>query len=145
MAVITDLVDNIADIHPRNKLDVGNRLALWALARTYDRKLVYSGPLYRSMKIEGNRIRLTFAHAAGLKSRDGKPLNEFQIAGADGRFVAATAAIDGQNVIVSAAGVSTPQQVRFGWHKVANPNLVNSAGLPASPFQTDQWSGGTGE
>ena len=97
------------------------------------------------MKIEGNRIRLTFAHSTGLKSRDGKPLNEFQIAGADGRFVSARADIDGQTVVVSATEVAAPQQVRLGWHKVANPNLVNAAGLPAAPFQTDQWSGGTGE
>lgn len=145
MAVITDLVDNISDIHPRNKLDVGNRLALWALAKTYDQKITYSGPLYKSMKVDGGRVRLSFAHATGLKSRDGKPLNEFQIAGADGRFVAATATIDGDSVIVSAEGVAEPKSVRFGWHKVANPNLINGAGLPASPFQTDNWSGGIGE
>lgn len=146
MAVITDLVDNIADIHPRNKLDVGNRLALWALAKTYGRKdVVYSGPLFRSMKVEGGKAHLSFAHAKGLKSRDGKPLNEFQIAGADGKFVAATAEIKGETVVVSADGVADPRTVRFGWHKVANPNLVNGAGLPASPFQTENWSGGTGE
>lgn len=146
MAVITDLVDNIGDIHPRNKLDVGNRLALWALAKTYDKKdVVYSGPLYKSMKIEGDKVHLSFAHAKGLKSRDDKPLSEFQIAGADGKFVAATARIDGDSVIVSSDSVTAPKHVRFGWHKVANPNLVNGAGLPASPFQTDNWSGGTGE
>ncbi|MDA0588926.1 MAG: sialate O-acetylesterase [Planctomycetota bacterium] len=146
MAVITDLVDNIGDIHPRNKLDVGNRLALWALAKTYGQKdIVYSGPLYQSLKVDGDKVHLSFAHARGLKSRDDKPLSEFQIAGADGKFVAATARIDGDTVVVSAAGVSEPKHVRFGWHKVANPNLVNGAGLPASPFQTDNWSGGTGE
>lgn len=147
MAVTTDLVDNIKDIHPRNKLDVGNRLALWALAKNYDRKnLVYSGPLYKSMKVEGNKIRVNFAHAAdGLKSRDGKPLSEFKIAGADGKFVDATATIDGKTIVVSAESVSSPKQVQFGWHKLANPNLVNSAGLPASPFQTENWTGGTGE
>ncbi|MFT7642470.1 MAG: sialate O-acetylesterase, partial [Pirellulaceae bacterium] len=147
MAVITDLVDNIGDIHPRNKVDVGNRLALWALTKNYNVKnLVYSGPIYKSSKVEGSKIRLQFAHAAeGLKSRDGKPLNEFQIADKDGSFVAATAEIDGAEIVVSAAGVTAPTQVRFGWHKVANPNLINSAGLPASPFQTNDWQGGTGE
>lgn len=147
MVVVTDLVDNIKDIHPRNKLDVGNRLALWALTRNYGRKdLVYSGPLYKSMKVEGDKIRIHFAHVAdGLKSRDGKPLSEFKIAGADGKFVEATAAIDGKTVVVSAEGVDSPKQVRFGWHKLANPNLINSAGLPASPFQTNNWQGGTGE
>ncbi len=93
MAVTTDLVHNINDIHPRNKFDVGNRLALWALAKDYGKKdLVYSGPLYKSMKVEGSKIRLSFAHVGGgLKSRDGKPLSEFEIAGADGKFVPAEA------------------------------------------------------
>ena len=146
MAVTTDLVDNISDIHPRNKFDVGKRLAAWALAKTYGKKdVVYSGPLYKSMKADGDRIRLQFAHAVGLKTRDDKPLSEFQIAGADGKFVDATAEIDGDDVVVSAAGVKAPQHVRFGWHKLANPNLINGAGLPASPFQTDKWRGGTGE
>ncbi len=136
MAVTTDLVDNINDIHPQNKLDVGNRLARWALAKTYgNNDVVYSGPLFKSAKVEGGSIRLSFAHVAdGLKSRDGKPLSEFQIAGADG-----------ETVVVSAEGLSEPKHVRFGWHKVTNPNLVNSEGLPASPFQTNNWQGGTGE
>lgn len=147
MAVTTDLVDNIADIHPRNKLDVGNRLARWALAKTYGKKdVVYSGPLYKSMKIDGNSIRLEFAHTAGgLKSRNDAALSEFQIAGVDGEFVKATAKIDGKSVVVSATEIAEPKSVRFGWHKLANPNLVNSEGLPASPFQTDNWQGGTGE
>ncbi len=144
MAVVTDLVDNIADIHPKNKRDVGNRLALWALAKSYGQSdLIYSGPLYQSMKIEGANIRLQFAHCgAGLKTRDGQPLSEFQIAAADGKFVPATAKIDGQTVLVTSAEIAAPRQVRFGWHKLANPNLMNSAGLPASPFHTDNWRGG---
>ena len=147
MAVITDLVDNVGDIHPQMKLEVGRRLALWALARTYGKKkVVFSGPLYKSMEVEGKRIRLHFAHTAGkLGSRDGKALREFQIAGIDGQFVAATAVIDKETVLVSAAGVSSPTQVRFGWHKLANPNLINKAMLPASPFKTSNWSGGTAE
>jgi sialate O-acetylesterase len=147
LAVITDLVDNIKDIHPQNKLPVGNRLALWALVKDYGKTdLVYSGPLYKSMKIEGAKIRVSFAHATGgLAARDGKDLNEFQIAGADGAFVPAKAVIDGETVVVSADGVKAPKSVRFGWHKVANPNLINKAKLPASPFQTDNWTGGTGE
>jgi sialate O-acetylesterase len=145
MAVVTDLVDNIADIHPRNKLDVGNRLARWALAKTYGKDVVYSGPLFKSVAIDGNKARVSFAHAAGLKSSDGKALTEFQIAGEDGKFVDATAEIDGDTVIVSAESVAAPKLVRFGWHKVANPNLVNGAGLPASPFQSNNWRGGTGE
>jgi sialate O-acetylesterase len=144
MAVVTDLVHNINDIHPSNKHDVGDRLARWALAKKYGKGGVYSGPLLKSVKVEGNKARVSFAHAAGLKSRDGKPLNEFKVAGADGKFVDATAEVDGETVVVSADGV-TPVTVQFGWHKVANPNLVNGAGLPAAPFQSKDWQGGTGE
>ncbi len=147
MVVTTDLVDNINDIHPRNKLDVGTRLARWALAKDYGKKsLVYSGPLYTSMKVEGSSIRLSFAHAdSGLRSRDGKPLSEFQIAGEDGKYVPAEAKITGKTLVVSSKDVAAPRHIRFGWHKTANPNLVNRHGLPASPFQTDNWRGGTGE
>ena len=104
MAVTTDLVHNLGDIHPRNKRDVGKRASPsgpWR--RTYGKKdLVYSGPLYKSIKVEGNKIRISFAHtpASGLKSRDGRPLNQFQIAGANGRFVPAKATIDGKTVVV---------------------------------------------
>ena len=146
MAVTTDLVENIKDIHPRQKFEVGNRLALCALAKDYQKPVVYSGPLYKSMKAEGSKIRLSFAHVGGgLKSRDGKPLCEFEIAGADGKFVPAEATIDGDTVVVGAKEVASPAQVQFGWRNVANPNLVNKDGLPASPFQTDNWQGGTGE
>lgn len=147
MAVTTDLVDNIKDIHPKNKLDVGNRLALWALAKTYGKAgIVYSGPLYKSMAVEGNKVRLSFAHVgSGLKSRDGKPLSDFEIAGADGKFVPAEAAVDGASIVVQSKEVAEPKQVRFGWSNTANPNLINAEGLPASPFQTKDWQGGTGE
>lgn len=147
MAVVTDLVDNIADIHPRNKIDVGNRLALWALAKDYGKTdIVYSGPFYKSLKIEGNTAKISFAHlGGGLKSRDEKPLTEFEIAGADNKFVKAQARIEGDVVVVTSADVPDPTQVRFGWHKLANPNLINSAGLPAAPFQTKNWTGATGE
>lgn len=147
MVVTTDLVDNINDIHPRNKLDVGNRLALWALAKNYGKTdLVYSGPLYKSMQVESDKIRVRFAHVGGgLKSRDGKPLSEFQISGAEGQFRPAQAVIDGDSVVVQAPGVQRPTHVRFGWHRTANPNLINAEGLPASPFQTDNWQGGTGQ
>jgi sialate O-acetylesterase len=141
MAVTTDLVADLANIHPINKIDVGNRLALWALAKEYGKRdLVYSGPLYKAMKIEGSTIRLSFAHVGGgLKSRDGKPLGEFQIAGADGKFVPAEATIDGGTIVVQAKGVATPTQARFGWRNEATPNLMNKEGLPASPFRTDHW------
>lgn len=141
MAVITDLVDNIADIHPTLKQGVGKRLALWALARTYGRKgLVYSGPLCKAMKVEGNAIRISFDHVGGgLASRDGKPLTHFEIAGADKKFVKAQAKIDGETIVVSSDQVVEPVAVRFGWHQEAMPNLMNKEGLPASPFRTDRW------
>jgi sialate O-acetylesterase len=143
MAVTTDLVDDISDIHPRNKLDVGNRLALWALARHYgDSELVFSGPIFKSMTIDGNTARIDFHFSGGgLKSRDDAPLSEFRIAGADGEFFDAKATITEDAVLVSSDNVAEPTQVRFGWHKLANPNLTNSAGLPASPFQTKDWRG----
>ena len=147
MAVTTDLVNDIKDIHPKQKFEVGNRLALWALAKEYGKRdLVYSGPLYKAMKAEGRKIRLSFAHVGGgLKSRDGKPLSEFEVAGADGKFIPAEATIDGEAVVVQAKDVASPTQVRLGWRNEACPNLVNREGLPASPFQTDNWQGGTGE
>ncbi len=140
MAVTVD-IGNVKDIHPKNKQEVGRRLALWALAKTYHKPIaVYSGPLYRSMKVEGNRIRISFDHAgSGLVSRDGKPLSWFTIAGEDKKFVEAQAEIDGESVVVSSPQVSKPVAVRFGWHDKAEPNLSNKEGLPASPFRTDQW------
>jgi len=143
MAVTTDLVDNIADIHPRNKRDVGNRLARWALAKVYDQKdLIYSGPIFKSLTIDGSKVKVDFHFTGtGLKSRNEQELNEFQLAGEDGEFFDAVADIAGSSVVVSCDKVTKPTQVRFGWHKVANPNLVNSEGLPASPFQTQGWRG----
>jgi sialate O-acetylesterase len=98
------------------------------------------------MKVEGDKIRLSFAHVGGgLKARDGKPLAEFEIAGADDKFVPAEAAIEGDAVVVQSKDVAAPTQARFGWRNEANPNLVNKEGLPASPFQTKDWQGATGE
>jgi len=139
MAVTTD-IGELKNIHPLNKQEVGRRLALWALANTYGQKdLVYSGPLYRTMEVEQGKIRLQFDHAQGLKSRDGQPLNWFTIAGEDQQFKPATATIQGESVIVHSDEVKSPVAVRFGWSDVAQPNLVNGAGLPASPFRTDDW------
>ena len=138
MAVTTD-ISNLTDIHPRNKQDVGRRLALWALAKDYGRDdVTYSGPLYKAMAIEGNTIRLTFDHVgSGLTSRDEKPLTWFEIAGEDKQFVEAQATIDGDTVVVSNDAIENPVVVRFGWHESAEPNFVNKEGLPASPFRTD--------
>ena len=139
MAVTTDITD-LDDIHPRNKQTVGARLARWALAKTYGQDdVVYSGPIYHSLEIDGSRARVTFDHAGdGLKALDGQPLNWFSIAGSDHEFVDAMATIDGDSVIVQADSVSEPVAVRCGWHQEAEPNLANSAGLPVSPFRTDK-------
>lgn len=140
MCVTTDIGD-IKDIHPKNKQEVGRRLALWALANNYGKSdLVYSGPLYDSMTVEGSKVKLKFKHVGGgLASRDDKPLSHFTIAGEDKMFVPATAVIEGDSVVVSAEGVAKPVAVRFAWNKIAEPNFGNKAGLPASPFRTDDF------
>jgi sialate O-acetylesterase len=141
MAIIND-TGEAKDIHPKNKLDPGERLARWALAKDYGRDIVYSGPLYRSSEVVDGAMRVTFDQAgAGLKARDGGPLKRFEIAGADKVWHWADAAIDGKDgVLVSSAEVSAPAAVRYAW--ASNPegaNLVNSEGLPASVFRTDDW------
>jgi len=139
MAVTTD-IGNIKDIHPKNKQEVGRRLALWALAKTYGKECVYSGPLYKSSTVEGGAIRVGFDHAqGGLVAKDGQPLTHFEIAGSDEKFVPATATIDGQSVVVKNDSVTDPIAVRFAWTDTAEPNLCNAAGLPASPFRTDNF------
>lgn len=140
MIVTTDLVDDVRDIHPRNKQDVGKRLAWLALADTYGQKdVVASGPVFRRAKFVDGRAILRFKHAeGGLFSRDGLPLSWFTIAGKDGRFVPADAVTEGETVVVFNPDVTDPQAVRFAWHEKAMPNLCNQAGLPARPFRTDR-------
>ncbi len=138
MVVTTDLVDDLNDIHPRDKASVGHRLALLALRQTYDRDVVCSGPVFRKVRFRDGKAILWFDHAeGGLRSKDGQPLTWFTMAGADGRFVAAEAKIVGDTVEVSAAWVQQPKAVRFAWDETAQPNFCNGAGLPAEPFQTD--------
>jgi sialate O-acetylesterase len=138
MAVIND-IGNLQDIHPRNKQEVGRRLALWALANTYGQtNLLFCGPTFQSMTIDGDKLRLTFDHTgSGLASRDGRPLTWFEIIDADqGGFVKADAQLDGSTVILSAPGVAHPVAMRYAWSMLAEPNLVNSAGLPAGAFRS---------
>jgi sialate O-acetylesterase len=132
-------IGSYPDCHGINKQDVGKRLALWALARTYGREdLVYSGPLYKDMTAEDGKIRIYFNFVGGgLVANDGKPLTWFTIAGEDKKFGAATAVIDGDSVLVSSDAVAKPVAVRFAWSQEAAPNLANKAGLPASAFRTD--------
>lgn len=136
MAVIND-IGNLHDIHPTDKTTVGDRLARIALARTYGQSnLEYSGPVFRALKLEGNRLRVTFDHAAGLTSRDGQPLTWFEVIDADqGGFVKAEAKIEGDAVVLSAAAAPHPVAMRFAWSMLAEPNLMNGAGLPASAFR----------
>ncbi len=141
MAVIID-IGQADDIHPRNKQDVGKRLALWALARIHGKAIAWSGPLYRSMKVDGDKIVLHFDHVnGGLVAEGGEPLKGFAIAGADRKFVWADARIDGSTVVVRGDKVSRPVAVRYAWADNPVCNLYNGAGLPASPFRTDDWPG----
>ncbi len=138
MAVTTD-IGNLKDIHPANKQEVGRRLALWALAKTYQQPgVICSGPVFKSMAVEGEKVRINFEETGtGLASRDGKPLNWFEIIDADeGGFVEAEARIEGASVVLSSPQVKKPVAMRFAWSMLAEPNLVNSAGLPASAFRS---------
>lgn len=139
MAVTID-IGNAKDIHPKNKQEVGRRLALNALAKTYGKDIPYSGPMYKSMKKEGNKIRLQFTNTdKGLKIKGSKRLKGFAIAGKDKKFVWAKAKIDGDKVVVWNSKIKNPVAVRYAW--ASNPlcNLYNGADLPASPFRTDSW------
>jgi sialate O-acetylesterase len=144
MAVTIDNGDSL-DIHPRNKKLVGERLSLWALHNEYGKKdLVYSGPLYKSMKIEGNKVKIKFDFVdGGLTAKDNQPLKEFTIAGDDQNFVPANAKIEGNTIVVWSDAIASPAAVRFAWKNVPRPNLYNKAGLPASPFRTDSFKGMT--
>jgi sialate O-acetylesterase len=139
---ITNDVGEANDIHPKNKKDPGERLARWALAKDYGKKLIYSGPLFKSSAVKDGAIRVTFDQSGtGLKSRDGGALKRFEIAGADKIWHWADGEIDGtDSVIVSSDQVKQPAAVRYAW--ASNPegaNLINSEGLPASVFRTDDW------
>jgi sialate O-acetylesterase len=140
MVVISDLVDNIADIHPKLKKDVGLRLANLALGDTYAKPITgFKSPVYKSMKIEKNKIRIYFDDAAdGLVSKGGAP-TDFFIAGDDKNFVPAQAKIDGNTVVVSSKDVKNPVAVRFAFTNIAMPNLYSKSGLPVNLFRTDDW------
>lgn len=139
MAHTIDIGD-VNDIHPKNKQEVGRRLALLALAKTYGLQIpVYTGPSFKAMSVQGDKLRVMFQNVGGgLASRDGKPINWFEIAGEgiDG-FTEAKAEIDGPTVVLRAPGVTKPTAVRFAWHKTAQPNLMNKEGFPAAPFRAD--------
>lgn len=145
MAVTTD-ISEVKNIHPPNKQEVGHRLARWALAGTYGKNDVpYCGPQFKYYLLEPGQVRVIFdPHGRNLESRDGKPLTWFALAGTDQVFHPAEATIDGDAILVRSTEVKEPLHVRFGWNKLAEPNLANEAGLPAIPFRTDNWTTQTG-
>jgi sialate O-acetylesterase len=136
MAVATDIGER-KNVHPKNKQDVGDRLARIALAKTYGRNIEFSGPVYESMSVEDHAIRVKFSHAQGLVARDGA-LKWFTIVGADGKFVPADAKIDGETVLVSSPQIAKPVAVRYAWVNFPDGgHLYNAAGLPAAQFRSD--------
>jgi sialate O-acetylesterase len=137
MAVINDTVDNYGDIHPVRKREVGERLALLALANDYGMKVVASGPTFKNVLFNQGEAVVRFDHAEGLTTRDGRAPDWFEIAGTDGKYFPADAAIQGDKVTLKSSSVAQPSRVRLGWGERAKPNLISQAGLPARPFNTD--------
>ncbi len=137
LAVIID-IGEAKDIHPRNKQDVGKRLALAAQDIAYDQVIVSSGPQYRSMTPSGHSIAISFDHVgSGLVVKGGGALEGFAIAAEEGSFVWADAQIIGDQVIVSSPVIQSPKRVRYAWANNPACNLYNQEGLPAIPFRTD--------
>jgi len=140
-ALAIDLADakNPGDIHPKDKQDVGHRLELVALAKTYGKNVEYSGPVYKDSKTEGDKVTIHFNFADGLTAKGGDEAKGFQIAGEDKKWHWADAKIDGSDVIVSSKEVEKPAAVRYDWANNPQGNLYNKAGLPTAPFRTDDW------
>ncbi len=135
MAVVLDV--GAEGLHPKNKQEVGRRLALNALALAYYKKFEFQGPVFKTMEVQGNTIRLKFDHLGGGLEAKGGMLQGFSIAGKDKHFVWADASIDGDSVVVTSPNVAAPLAARYGWAQNPVCNLFNKAGLPASPFRTD--------
>jgi sialate O-acetylesterase len=138
MAITID-VGEANDIHPKDKQDVGQRLAMWALAKVYGKSVAASGPLPAGHKVNGNEVVLSFKCTDGGLVAKGDKLKGFAIAGADQKWVKAEAKIAGDQVIVSSPDVKEPVAVRYDWASNPDGNLYNGAGLPASPLRTDNW------
>lgn len=134
--VVTLDIGNVNNIHPANKKDIGRRLSLWALSNIYDIKdIVYSGPLYKNVRFQGNKAILSFLHVDGGLVSKGK-LNGFEIAGKNGVFVSAEAMLKGKHVIVYSEKIIHPVAVRYAWKDTSEATLFNEAGLPAPTFST---------
>ena len=137
MAVTMD-IGNPGNIHPSDKQDVGKRLSLWALAKTYNQKdIAYSGPLYKSMQASGSQLTVTFTNTDKGLTTNGKQLSAFELAGADGIWHPAQATIEGDKVVVKSEEVSGPKNVRYAFSAAAEGTLFNGAGLPASSFSSE--------
>jgi len=138
--VVTLDIASIKTIHPSDKQDVGLRLALWALAKNYHKKVDYSGPIYKSMKIHGGKAILSFEYAGdGLVVKDTTGENNFLIAGEDSVFHKAEVRVEGKSLVVYSNDVKKPRAVRYAWTNKAVATLFNKEGLPASTFRTDNW------
>ena len=137
MAITIDIGDK-SNVHPKNKQDLGDRLARIARANVYGEKIEFSGPMYESMTVDGDSVRIKFSHVSGgLVAKNGD-LKTFEIAGKDGHFAAASAKIDGDTVVVSSSDVPEPMAVRYAWNRWPQGcNLYNADGLPAAPFRSD--------
>jgi sialate O-acetylesterase len=137
MALAIDIGES-NDIHPKNKQDVGRRLALAALHVAYGKNLEYSGPMFRQVVPDGDGMRVYLTHADGLQAKGGSSVTGFTVAGADGKFVPADVRIDGDSVLVWSGQAPNPTAVRYAWADDPVCNLVNQAGLPAAPFRSDR-------
>ena len=140
MAVTIDIGDP-KDIHPRNKRDVGHRLAVHARKHIYGENIETDGPMFTGAKREGGALRVSFTHAAGLTLRPAKDDGRiaFEVAGEDKKFVPAEGRVDGDAVLVSASAVKAPVAVRYAWRNSPDARLFNGDGLPAAPFRSDKW------
>ncbi len=137
--VVTLDIGNPNNIHPANKTDVGERLARWALAKDYNKNVSYSGPLYKSMKIDGDKIILFFDYSDGLILKELNGKNNFMIAGNDKNFIKAFVKVEENNLIVFNPEIKSPVAVRYAWSNTSESTLFNKTGLPASSFRTDNW------
>jgi sialate O-acetylesterase len=127
------------DIHPKNKQEVGRRLALIAKAKVYGIPEDYSGPVFESARRQGGALRVSFRYAETGLTATGAPLMSFEVAGSDRIFHPATAAIDGTELVIRSPAVTQPVAVRYAWRNFPEGNLFNGTGLPAAPFRSDDW------
>jgi sialate O-acetylesterase len=142
MVVVSDLVDNVKDIHPKNKKDVGLRLAHYALGETYGQSVgIFKSPAFQRMEVKGDKASLFFENApAGFKTNDGQEPTQFYVAGEDKLFLPATAKIQNDRIVVANSQIKKPVAVRFAFSNEAISNVLSSEGLPLAPFRTDSWA-----